>query len=97
MIGDYVSEFLGLNMKIMKHSNPNNIGKEGTVAFETARTLVILSNGRRLVIPKETGEFNLTDGQRNLRIVGDLIAMKPEERLKNYRKIAKKLQQREGD
>ncbi len=97
MIEDYVSEFIGRDVKIVKHSNPNNVGKVGTVVFETARTLVVQSNERRLVIPKETGEFSLVDGQRSFHIVGNMIAMRPEERLKNYRKIAKKLRKWEGD
>lgn len=97
MIQDYVSEFIGLSVKVEDHSNPNNRGISGQVVGETAKTLSIRQRSRKILIPKATGKFIFTVKGRNFTVTGDYALMRPEERLKNYRKIAKKLRERRGD
>ena len=97
MISDYVSDFIGLRVKVVKHSNINNVGKSGTVVRESARMISISEVKRIIQIPKATAEFSMENGTRAFNIIGDAVVMRPEERLKNYRKIAKNLRIGRGD
>ncbi|MEM0157491.1 MAG: ribonuclease P protein subunit [Thermoplasmataceae archaeon] len=97
MIEDYVSDFIGLRVKVVKHSNINNVGKTGTVVRESARMISINEVRKITRIPKATAEFSMENGTRTFNIIGDAVAMRPEERLKNYRKIAKNLRIGRGD
>ena len=97
VITDYVSDFIGLKMKVVEHSNPNNVGKSGKVIRETARTLVVDQGDSVVMIPKRTGKFSFTTQNRDFLIIGDYAMMRPEERLKNHRKISKNLRGLRGD
>ena len=97
MINDYVSDFIGLRVKVVKHSNINNVGKTGTVVRESARMISINEVRKITRIPKATAEFTMENGTRTFNIIGDAVVMRPEERLKNYRKIAKNLRIGRGD
>lgn len=86
---DYTREFIGSNLKVVSHSNILYTGMEGEVMDETARTFKIVSQGKLKVIPKATGKFMINSERFNLMVQGSSILMRPEERLKNLRKIIK--------
>jgi ribonuclease P protein subunit POP4 len=76
-------EFIGLETKVVKSSNPYLIGIAGKVIDETRNTFTILSGDERKVIVKDTAvfEFALTDGTV-VEIDGKVIMGRSEDRIK---------------
>ena len=76
-------EFIGLEIKVVKSSNPDVVGITGRVDDETRNTLVILYNSEQKVVIKDTAvfEFVMTDGTV-VEIDGKVIMGRPEDRLK---------------
>jgi ribonuclease P protein subunit POP4 len=76
-------EFIGLEAKVVKNSNPDVVGIAGKVVDETRNTLTILCSGERKVIVKDTAvfEFVLPDGTC-VEIDGKVIMGRPEDRIK---------------
>jgi ribonuclease P protein subunit POP4 len=76
-------EFIGLETKVVKSSNPYLIGIAGKVIDETRNTFTILSGDERKVIVKDTAvfEFALTDGTV-VEIDGKIMMGRSEDRIK---------------
>ena len=76
-------ELIGLHTRILSSPDPQIIGLEGTIVWETARTLIIHTNNSRKKILKRATTFLITlpDG-RKVKVQGDLILGSPEERVK---------------
>ena len=76
-------EFIGLDAKIAKNSNPNLARMRGKVIDETRNTFVILHEGKQKIIPKDTSIFHFTmqDGTV-VEIDGKLLLGRPEDRVK---------------
>ena len=76
-------EFIGLEIKISKSSNPNIVGISGKVVDETRNTLVILHKGERKVIVKDIAVFDFIMPDATIvRIDGKVIRGRPEDRIK---------------
>lgn len=77
-------EFIGLEAKVVKCSNPHAVGIAGKVVDETRNTLTILHDGERKVVVKDTAvfEFVLPDGTV-VEIDGKVIMGRAEDRIKN--------------
>jgi ribonuclease P protein subunit POP4 len=93
--GKYLSEFIGMKLEVSSHSNSLYTRMSGTILDETARTFVLGINGSTKIVPKATGKFILSSKKHSFSINGNSIIMRPEERLKNLRKIIK--QETRGD
>ena len=76
-------EFIGLETKVIKSSNPHVVGITGRVVDETRNTLTILHNGEKKVVIKDTAVFDfvMSDGTV-VEIDGNVIMGRPEDRLK---------------
>ena len=76
-------EFIGLESKVVRNSNPHVVGIAGKVVDETRNTLTILCNGERRVVIKDTSVFNfvMPDGTI-VEIDGNIIIGRPEDRIK---------------
>jgi ribonuclease P protein subunit POP4 len=76
-------EFIGLNAKVVKSSNPTHVGISGKVIDETRNTLVIRQKNQDKTIAKETAVFHLTlpDGMV-VEVEGSIILGRPEDRMK---------------
>ncbi len=76
-------EFIGLNAKVVKSSNPNYVGIEGNVVDETHSTLMITHKNKNKTVVKETATFHFTlsDGTV-VEINGKAIVGRPEDRIK---------------
>ena len=76
-------EFIGLEAKVVKSSNPDLVGITGKVVDETRNTFTISHNGEKKVIIKDTTifEFVMPDGTV-VEIDGKVIMGRPEDRLK---------------
>ena len=76
-------EFIGLNAKVVKSSNPSYMGISGKVVDETRKTLVIRQRHEDKVIVKEAAvfQFTLLDGTV-IEVEGKIILGRPEDRMK---------------
>jgi ribonuclease P protein subunit POP4 len=76
-------EFIGLNAKVVKSSNPNYVGIEGNVVNETHSTLVITHKSKNKTVMKKITifHFTLSDGTV-VEINGKAIVGRPEDRIK---------------
>lgn len=76
-------EFIGLDIKVVRSSNPDVEEIAGRVVDETRNTFTILHDAKRKVVIKETSvfEFVMLDGTV-VEIDGKVIMGRPEERIK---------------
>jgi ribonuclease P protein subunit POP4 len=76
-------EFIGLEVKVVKSSNPHVVGISGKVVDETRNTFTILHDDERKVVIKDTSVFNfvLPDGTI-VEIDGKVVIGRPEDRIK---------------
>jgi ribonuclease P protein subunit POP4 len=76
-------EFIGLDARIAESSNPSFVKIKGEVVNETRNTFMIIHEGKRKIIPKDTSIFHFTlqDGTV-AEIDGKLLLGKPEDRVK---------------
>lgn len=77
-------EFIGLEVKVIKSSNPDIVGITGKVIDETRNTFTLLNNNRKKkVVIKDIAifKFVMLDGTV-VEIDGKIIMGRPEDRLK---------------
>ena len=76
-------EFIGLESKVVKSSNPDLMGIVGRVVDETRNTFTLLQNGGHKVVAKDTSVFSfvMTDGTV-VEIDGKAVIGRPEDRIK---------------
>jgi len=77
-------EFIGLEAKVVKSSNPDVVGITGKVVDETRNTFTIsLNDGEKKVVIKDTAvfEFVMPDGTV-VEMDGKVMMGRPEDRLK---------------
>lgn len=85
----YLHEFVGFHAKIVKSSNPKNLSVEGKIVDETKKMFAIKQNHRKKWIPKTNSVFEVAKGDTSFIINGNYILMRPEDRLKEHRRIEK--------
>lgn len=76
-------EFIGTEVKVAKSKHQDCVGISGKITDETRKTFVILHEGRRKTIIKDSAvfHFNFSDGTI-VEIDGKLLVGRPEDRLK---------------
>ena len=76
-------ELIGLKVEVLESKNKTQIGIKGRVVDETEKTIKIESQGKEKIIQKSGTifRFKLPNGKR-VRIRGDEISFKPEERIR---------------
>jgi len=76
-------EFIGLEVKVAKSTNPDCVGIKGRVIDETRNTFVLMKNGVERRVIKETSVFHFRypDGTI-VEIDGKLLVGRPEDRIK---------------
>ena len=81
-------ELIGLRIKILLHTDPALVNREGIVIWETMKTLIIrdLKSNKEIIVMKENGvfEFELPSGKKVV-IEGSRILGRPEDRVKKLR------------
>lgn len=76
-------EFIGLNAKVVKSTNPNYVGIDGKVIDETRNTLVIRHENQDKVIVKNVAVFHFTTPDGTIvEVDGNVITGRPEDRVK---------------
>ncbi len=81
------NELIGLYARVVKSTNPTNVGIFGKVIDETRNTLVIRQNEEDKVLIKETAVFQFTLPNRTIvEVEGKAISGRPEDRVKRKSK-----------
>lgn len=73
------SEFIGMQTSIVASSNKSLVGLSGKITYETKSTFTINTHAGSKIIPKQYTSWKFTNDQV---INGDLIAKRPEDRIK---------------
>ena len=77
------NEFIGLETKVIKCSNPNVLGIAGRVVNETRNTFTILQDIEEKVVIKDTSIFNFVLPDRTVvEIEGKVLIGRSEDRVK---------------
>jgi len=76
-------ELIGLDVKVVKSTNPANVGMSGRVIDETQNTIVLRQDERDKIIIKETAVFRFTLPNGSIvEVEGASILGRPEDRVK---------------
>jgi len=76
-------EFIGLNVRVIKSSNPGYMGIAGRVIDETRNTLVIQHKNKRKIVAKNVAVFRFTMPSGTvIEIDGKAVIGRPENRIK---------------
>jgi len=75
-------ELIGLNVKIVRDSNPCNLNISGTVVDETRNTLTIMQNSVQKMISKNNTLFQFNLPSKDVQVEGVNLIGRPEDRVK---------------
>lgn len=80
-------ELVGLSVRIVESTNPENVGAEGRVVDETRNTLIIETHkGRKSFVKEQCAfSFELPSGE-SVRVDGRVLIARPEDRIKKKQK-----------
>ena len=87
----YGEEYLGRKITVLNSKNRQLLGVTGIVVKETKNMFSIETSDMVKQIPKDSCDFNVNVEGTNYLIKGNLIRYRPENRLKELRKINKNL------
>jgi ribonuclease P protein subunit POP4 len=76
-------ELIGLRVKVVESANRKNVGISGKVIDETRNIIVIeKTNGKEVKLAKKHNVFVFSLGKQKVRIDGDILVGRPEDRVK---------------
>ncbi len=75
-------EWIGLEVEVVDSPNKAEVGIRGVVVDETMNTLKIRTEKGLKIVAKRGRTFRVRFGGKVLRVKGDLIAFRPEDRIK---------------
>ena len=78
-------ELIGLDVKIIKCTDPSWEGKKGNIIDETKNTFLIKLENKEKRIAKKTAVFEFEYDDKKITIPGIMIAHKPWDRIKKVR------------
>jgi len=79
-------ELIGLEVSVIRSSNPGCIGIRGKVIDETKGTILIFDGVKRKIVPKSVAMFGFTLPDKSIvEVEGREIVGRPEERIKLVR------------
>ncbi|RLI86404.1 MAG: ribonuclease P protein subunit [Archaeoglobales archaeon] len=83
-------EWIGLEVEVVESPNPSEVGIKGIVVDETMNTLRIKTEKSLKTVAKRNRVFRVWYKGKRLRVKGDLIAFRPEDRIKRGIMLIKK-------
>ena len=75
-------EWIGLEVEVVESPNPSEVGIKGIVVDETLNTFEIKTEKGLKIVAKRGRIFRVKFAGKVLRVKGDLVAFRPEERIK---------------
>lgn len=85
----YFYEYIGKEVEVLFSSNASVVGMKGIVADESKNTITIKKGNASKIIPKSTSSLLISGKDGSFAINGKYICLRPEDRLKEHRKIEK--------
>jgi ribonuclease P protein subunit POP4 len=83
-------ELIGLECEVLESPNKSEIGLSGEIIDETMKTITIQTDSGMKMIQKKGRVFKIRYRRKLLRLSGDLIIARPEERIKKGLLIIKR-------
>ncbi len=77
-------ELIGLQVAVVRATDPSLVGVEGLVVDETRNTVVVEAGGREKRVPKQGSRFRF-QVQGGVEVEGNEILFRPEDRVKKAR------------
>ena len=77
-----IHELIGLDIFVIKSTNPLQRGIRGRIVDETKNTIVIDTGEGRKIIMKKGATFRVMLGNKEVEINGNSINYRPQERIK---------------
>ncbi|MCG3107768.1 Ribonuclease P protein component 1 [Metallosphaera sp. J1] len=75
-------DLIGKRVRIVTHSDPSLVGREGVIILETEKTLVVDTGDSTISVYKPNGIYEIDFKRRRLSICGDALIGKPIKRLR---------------
>lgn len=75
-------ELIGLRLKVIESSNKKNVGISGKVIDESRNVIVIEGGKGEVRLAKEHNVFVFSLGKQKVRIDGEILVGRPEDRIK---------------
>ena len=91
MYEEYAAEYMMRDISVIRSTNHLNLKVHGYVVDETKNVFVIMTKNGRKMIPKKGSVFRINLDGRYFDIYGDVISVRPEDRVKYLRRIIKRL------
>ncbi|BFH73480.1 ribonuclease P protein subunit [Sulfurisphaera javensis] len=73
-------DLIGTRIKILGHSDPSLIGREGIVIYESRKTFLIQAGSKRIRVLKDNGIFEFYLNGRSIVLPGSKLVGKLEKR-----------------
>ncbi|MDT7875668.1 ribonuclease P [Sulfolobus sp. SCGC AB-777_L09] len=73
-------DLIGATIKVLSHSDPSLIGRQGIVILETQKTFLIKEGNKSIRVLKQNGIFQINFKSRSLIIPGSQLVGKLEKR-----------------
>jgi ribonuclease P protein subunit POP4 len=83
-------EWIGLEVEVIESPNKSEIGLKGEVVDETMNTLKLKTEKSLKILAKNKRVFRVKFGDRLIRVSGNLICFRPEDRIKKGLMLIKK-------
>lgn len=87
----YFHEWIGTGAEVLESPNRLELGIAGTVIDETRKTVLIATENGPKRIAKEGRMFNIDAEGKTFRLNGTYSGFRPEDRIKERRRIEKKI------
>lgn len=93
----YFHEWIGMDARVLKSPNPTESGISGMLCNETKNTVEIEENDNVKTIAKVGRVFELGNRDMKFKINGSYAVFRPEDRIKEQRRIGKMLKKGIGN
>ncbi|MCL4449889.1 MAG: ribonuclease P protein subunit [Candidatus Thermoplasmatota archaeon] len=78
----YLTDVVGTNVKVIKHSDPTIVGMEGRIVDERKNILTIETARGERIVPKTSGTLLIGDQEATL----ERMRLRPEDKMKKTRR-----------
>ncbi|ABP94276.1 MULTISPECIES: ribonuclease P protein component 1 [Metallosphaera] len=75
-------DLIGKRVRILTHSDPSLVGREGIIILETEKTFLVKAGDNAFSVYKPNGIYEIDFKRRRLTICGDALIGKPIKRLR---------------
>ncbi|MEM0453365.1 MAG: ribonuclease P protein component 1 [Sulfolobales archaeon] len=82
-------ELIGLQARVIKHTDKTLEGCSGVVVDETMNTLIIEKDGKIITVPKFGSRIVFKLPHKDVEVRGEMLVGRPEDRVKKLRGVVR--------